>query len=275
MIEVSYFSDELGTDDIRESLRLGKEAGATAIEIRGRLFGHDVNTITDDEVNTLKGYLGELGMRVAVIGSGVGKCHLDKPEDVKLNVERFKRMTQLAHFFETDIIRVFGFWNPFWKTERKIRPDLLEIMPQIRAAFQPIVELAEQERVYVAFEPEGDTNSGNCRQIRQIIDGLGPSRWLAAAWDVNNAAHTGESPMPDGYQYVKGRVRHLHVKPDKDRSIRTVANTPVTYREVFRRLMMDGYDGPASIEHWGSPEGMLDGIRQTRALLSELGALKR
>jgi sugar phosphate isomerase/epimerase len=254
---------------------MGKDAGATAIEIRGRLFGHDVNTISDDEVRTLKGYLTEFGMRVAVIGSGVGKCHLDKPEDVKLNIERFRRMTELAHLFDTNIIRVFGFWNPYWKTERKVRPDLVEIMPQIRAAFEPIVAHAEKEKVYIAFEPEGDTNSGNCRQIRQIIDGLGGSRWLGIAWDVNNAAHTGEMPLPDGYTYVKGRVRHLHVKPDKDRSIKTVANTPVSYRQVFDRLIRDSYDGPASVEHWGSPEGMLDGIRQTRALLSEMGMLKQ
>jgi len=275
MIELSYFSDELGTDDVREAIRMGVEAGATAIEIRGTLLGHDVNTITNDEVKTVRNYLDEFGARVAVIGSGVGKCHLEKPEDVKLNIERFKRMTELAHLFETDIIRVFAFWNPYWKTEQRVNPDLDKIMPQIRAAFEPIIRHAEKEKVFIAFEPEGDTNSGNCRQIRRIIDGLGGSRWLAAAWDVNNAAHTGELPLPDGYGYIKGRVRHLHVKPDKDRSIKTVADTSVTYREVFERLIKDSYDGPASIEHWGSPEGMLDGIRQTKGLLEELRVLKR
>jgi len=275
MIEVSYFSDELGTADIRESIRMGVEAGATGIEIRGALFGREVNTITDDEVRTLKGYLKEFGARVAVIGSGVGKCALEKRDEVELTIKRFRRMTELAHAFGTDIIRVFAFWNPYWRQSRVLRPDLAEIMPQIRAAFEPIIEHAEREKVFVAFEPEGDTNSGNCRQIRQIIDGLGGSPALAVAWDVNNAAHTGEVPLPDGYGQIKGRIRHLHVKPDRERSIRTVANTAVSYRQVFERLLADGYDGPASIEHWGSPEGMLDGIRQTRDLLASMNALKR
>jgi len=276
MIELAFFSDELGTNDLREAIRMGVEAGASGIEVRSKLFGdHCVNTVTNEEVRIIKGYLKEFNARVAVIGSGVGKCALDKPEEVALNIARFKRMTELAHMFGTNIIRGFGFWNPYWKTERRLQPDLPGIMPKLREAFGPIIEHAKKEGVVLAFEPEADTNTGNCAQVREIIDGLGGSKALGVAWDVNNAAHTGELPLPDGYRHIKGLVRHLHVKPDRDRSIKTVANTSVSYRQVFERLIADGYDGPASIEHWGSPEAMLDGIRQACALLDEMGVLKR
>ncbi len=273
MIDVCYFSDELGTDDVRESLRMGVEAGATAIEIRSRLFGGDVNTMTDDDVATLQGYLAEFGARVGVIGSGTGKYDLYNPDEVALNSERFDRMIELARAFDTDIIRCFGFWNPYWKAEHRLQPDIPGIMPDLRAVFGPLIERAEKANVFIAFEPEGDTNTGNCKQCREIIDGLGGSDSLAVAWDVNNAARTGEIPMPDGYGYVKGLVQHVHVKPDSNRSIATVADTSVSYRDVFTQLDADGYTGPASVEHWGSPEAMLDGIRQTRALLDDLGLL--
>jgi sugar phosphate isomerase/epimerase len=275
MIELSYFCDELGTEDVREAIRLGTEAGATAIEIRSRMFGHTVNEITNDEVETLKGYLKEFDARVAVIGSGVGKVSLDVPEEVRLNIQRFKRMTELAHMFETDIIRVFAFWNPYWKTEKQLHPDLDAVIPQLQRAFEPIIEHAEKENVVLAFEPEADTLNGNCAYTRKIIDGIGGSDVLTVAWDCNNAARSGEIPIPEGYNYIRGLVRHVHVKPDKDNSIKTVANTAVSYRDIFQKLIDDGYKGPASVEHWGTPELMLEGIRQTRALLDEMGILKK
>ena len=274
MIEVCFFSDELGTEDVRESLRMGVEAGAGGIEIRSKLFGGCVNTITDEQVKTLQGYLKEFGARVAVIGSGTGKYDLYNPDEVKLNHERFIRMTELAHMFETDIVRGFGFWNRYWRTEHRLQPDIPGIMPELRAAFEPLIEHAVRENVVIAFEPEGDTNTGNCEQCRQIIDGLGGGPALAVAWDVNNAAHTSELPLPDGYRHIKGLVRHMHIKPDSNHSITTVADTRVSYRQVFEQLIADSYEGPASIEHWGTPELMLEGIRQTRALLEEMGVVK-
>ncbi len=274
MIELSYFSDELGTEDVRESLRMGTEAGATAIEIRSRLFGGCVNTMSNDDVKTLRGYCDEYGARVAIIGSGVGKVSLDDPDEVELNIKRFHRMVELAHMFETDIVRVFAFWNTYWRSEKRLHPDLDSVVPAIRAAFEPIIEHAEREGVVVAFEPEADTLNSNCEYTRRIIDGIGGSDVLRVAWDVNNAARTGENPIPEGYSQIRGLVRHVHVKPDSNQSIETVADTSVSYRDVFQTLTDDGYDGPASIEHWGTPELMLEGIRQTRALLDDMGIRK-
>ena len=275
MIELSYFSDELGTEDVRESLRMGTEAGATAIEIRSRLFGGCVNTMTNDDVKTLRGYCDEFGARVAIIGSGVGKVSLDDPDEVELNIKRFRRMVELAHMFETNIVRVFAFWNTYWRAEKRLHPDLDSVIPAIRAAFKPIIEHAEREGVVVAFEPEADTLNSNCEYTRRIIDGIGGSKVLRVAWDVNNAARTGENPIPEGYSQIRGFVRHVHVKPDSSQSIETVADTAVSYRDVFQTLTDDGYDGPASIEHWGTPELMLEGIRQTRALLDDMGIRKK
>ena len=274
MIELSYFSDELGTEDVRESLRMGTEAGATAIEIRSRLFGGCVNTMSNDDVKTLRGYCDEYGARVAIIGSGVGKVSLDDPDEVELNIKRFHRMVELAHMFETDIVRVFAFWNTYRRSEKRLHPDLDSVVPAIRAAFEPIIEHAEREGVVVAFEPEADTLNSNCEYTRRIIDGIGGSDVLRVAWDVNNAARTGENPIPEGYSQIRGLVRHVHVKPDSNQSIETVADTSVSYRDVFQTLTDDGYDGPASIEHWGTPELMLEGIRQTRALLDDMGIRK-
>ena len=40
--------------------------------------------------------------------------------------------------------------------------------------------------------------------------------------------------------------------------------------DALRVLKSDGYDGAASIEHWGSPELMLEGVRQLVPLLGRV-----
>ena len=49
MIDVCFFADEV-SKDFDEAVKLGVEAGANAIEIRGGLWGQSVTTIDDDGV---------------------------------------------------------------------------------------------------------------------------------------------------------------------------------------------------------------------------------
>jgi len=46
-------------------------------------------------------------------------------------------------------------------------------------------------------------------------------------------------------------VAHVHVKPNRCKNIETVWWTDATYRQVFEALIADGYEGVATIEHWG------------------------
>jgi sugar phosphate isomerase/epimerase len=163
------------------------------------------------------------------------------------------------------LIRGFAFWNPR-KSDRE-RPDIAAYRDVIVPFLEPAVRLAEEAGVTLCLETEGATMGGTCAETRQIIDALGNSPALQLAWDVNNAWHCGEEPLPDGYAQVRGRVRHVHVKPNAAGNIDSVAGSATGYREVFQALLADGYDGWASIEHWGRPEGMLSGIRQLVTLL--------
>src|SRR5205823_3544880 len=95
---------------------------------------------------------------------------------------------------------------------------------------------------------------------------------LGLAWDVNNGWYCGEVPYPDGYALVRDRIYHVHVKPNAAKSLDTVAETALTYEQVLTTLRDDGYSGWASIEHWGSPEAMLSGLRQLGPVLARVNA---
>jgi sugar phosphate isomerase/epimerase len=196
---------------------------------------------------------------------------MNNPEELEQHQRHFQRMVHLAHIFGTPIIRGFALWKPDRRREAA-RPNIQEYLDRIVTFLRPAVELAARENVVLCLENEGATLVGTCAEAATVMEALGNPSSLAVAWDVNNGRGSGELPMPDGYHRIRGKVRHLHVKPNREKSMATVADTAITYEEVLRALLADGYQGAASIEHWGSPELMLAGVRELVATLQRVGA---
>ena len=267
MIEPCIFADEL-SPDFEEAVRRSVEAGARCVELRGGIWGRAVQNCTDEDVARMKEVLARHGARVAVVGSPVGKCDLDSEDEYETHVRWFGRMCELAHVFGTRVIRGFAFWSPGRREQP--RPDLSAYLPRIAEKLAPLVARAEEEGVLYCFETEGSTMTGTCAEIAEVIEALGGSPSLGATWDVNNGWGCGELPYPDGYWRIRGRVHHVHVKPNAHKSLETVADTSLSYAEVLRVLHADGYEGCAGIEHWGSPELMLEGVRQLVPLLEHV-----
>ena len=267
MIEVSVFCDE-AAHDFEEQIDLCKRAGASCVELRSRIFGKAVQEISDDDVKRAQDVLARHGARVAVIGSPVGKCTLGDDAEYEMHLRWFDRMCELAHVFDTRIIRGFAFWTP--RRKDLPRPDLDAILPDIAARLAPIARRAAEEDVFFCLECEGSTCSGTCAEIARIIEAVEGNDNMMVAWDCNNAAALGEHPLREGYPFVRERIKHVHVKPNRHKNIETVGDSDVSYREVFETLIADGYEGVATVEHWGSRWLMLEGIRQTAALLEEL-----
>lgn len=269
-IRPCVFSDEVHPE-FEEAVRLSKEAGAEGLEIRGRMFGRAVTHITDDDVANMDRILDRYGVQVAVIGSPVGKCDMEKPEELEQHQRHFDRMLELARHYDTRVIRGFALWRPGRRDEPDhVRPNLEEFMERVVAFLTPIVRKAEAAGVVFSLETEGSTLVGTCDETRRVMEALGNSPALQACWDVNNGAYNGEEPYPTGYELIRGRVAHVHVKPNPENSLATVANTQTTYEQILTRLRDDGYQGWASIEHWGSPELMLEGLRQLTPVLQRV-----
>lgn len=269
MIEVSVFADEVSRD-VEEQVDLCARAGARAIELRSNIFGRSVQECTDEDVARMQKILARHGMRVAVIGSPVGKCKLGDEQEYQTHLQWFDRMCRLAHIFGTQLIRGFAFWTP---DGRELpRPHLDELIEAIASRLAPIARRAREQGVWFCLECEVSTCSGTCAEIARIIAAVEPNDSLMVTWDCNNAASLGEHPLREGYAHVRGRVKHVHVKPNRYKNIETVGETDASYREVFATLLADGYDGVATIEHWGSRWLMLEGVRQLQVLLDGLAA---
>jgi sugar phosphate isomerase/epimerase len=275
-IRPCVFSDEVAAD-FEEAVRLSKEAGAEGLELRGRLFGKSITQVDDAEAARIQEICRAAGVQVAVLGSPVGKCDMENAAECREHQDYFRRMVELAHTFGTRLIRGFALWRPNRSCETDAdRPDLERYLPRIVAVLEPIVRAAEEGGVRLCLETEGATMVGTCREARRVMDALGGSPALGVAWDVNNGLSCGENPYPDGYELIRDRIYHVHVKPapapqvTAAGSLATVGDSSLTYAEIFTALKGDGYDGWASIEHWGSPDAMLKGVRELAGVLRQI-----
>ena len=87
MIDVCFFADEVSKTDFEEAIKLGVEAGANTVEIRGGVWGKHVTEIDDDDVQRVQDVLSTYNVRVASIGSPFGKCAIDDSDRSMINTE--------------------------------------------------------------------------------------------------------------------------------------------------------------------------------------------
>ena len=269
MIRTCIFADEV-SKDFDEAVKQCQEAGAEYVEVRGGIWGKNVTNADDDDVKRMQEALDKYGMKVGAIGSPFGKCSFEE-DDYGKHIQFFPRMAELAHIFNTDVIRGFAFWVPKELRGKGMpRPDIKDYLGEIAPRLRLAADIAEKEGVVIALETEGATLAGTCAEARAVIDAVG-SDAIRVAWDLNNSWRCGELPYPDGYDFIRGLVRHIHIKPNAHKNIDTVGNSDVPYSLALRAILEEeGFEGCASIEHWGSPELMLKGVRELKKLLQNL-----
>lgn len=267
-MEVAFFADEVSRSDFEEAVRLGVEAGATGVELRGGVWGRRVQEIDDNEVGRVQEVLAKYGVPILSLGSPFGKCAHDSREEKARHHQMFERMVELAQLFGTQVIRGFALWNPFRKEGG--RPEVGDYLDAIVPFLEPAVRMAEGAGVVLALENEDATLVGSCAEARAVADALEGPGGLRFCWDVNNGIACGEPAVPEGYELIKGRIAHLHVKPNENGELDPVQGSDLCYADLLRMLLADGYTGAASIEHWHSPEAMLKGVRALRAVVDTL-----
>jgi sugar phosphate isomerase/epimerase len=267
LIKPSFFTDEV-SEDLERAVMLGAEAGATHVELRGALFGKNVTTIDEEDVLRIKEILGKYGLSCGVIGSPFGKCDHNDERAKEAHLSMFERMIRIARSLGAKAIRGFAFWNPGGRS-RPNRPRIEEYMEVIVPFISPAARMAHENGLTFVLETEEDTLVGTCEEARKVIEAVG-EKGIGICWDLLNAWRSGEPPYPDGYEGSKGLIRHLHIKPNSSGNMKTIGESDISYKAIFELILADGYDGFATIEHWGSPPAMLRGIRELVSVISEL-----
>lgn len=273
-MKLSVITDEI-SQDLEHAIRVMQEYGVTGAELRG-LWNTNIADIDDATARRAKKLLDAHGVKVSSIASPFYKCdlfeesaevkgpmHLATPRDLSEQMDMLQRCIDLAHFFETPIIRVFSFWR-----RGELTP---EIEKRIIDSYAEPVKLAEQEGVVLALENEHSCYLGTGAEVARVARAIG-SPHLRICWDPGNALCAGETPYPDGYEAVRDLVAHVHIKDGvvEDGKVRfvVVGEGVIDYTGQFDALRRDGYTGWISLETHARIDG--DAERASRLCLQAL-----
>jgi len=244
--KLSVITDEV-SQDLETAARFAKIFDLNGVEIR-TVWNRSPQDLLE-KVDEIKKILKKYDLEVSAIASPFFKANIDSKEEYEKHLEILKKCISLAKSLDTDIIRGFTFW-------RKNSVD--EYLDRIIEKFQKPLEIIESEGVLLGIENEPSTFVGDGRDLALFLDRLG-SKNVKAVWDPGNDIwdpHK-ETPYPDGYQHVRNRIIHVHVKDGirkgkgGEPEIVAVGEGEVDFLGQFRALKEDGYKGYLSLEtHW-------------------------
>jgi len=251
--KLSVISDEV-SQDLKDLIAFAREFSLDGLEIR-TLFNKKPHELVE-LAGSIRSSLRREGLEVSAVASPVFKSNIDDEAEYRQHLNIFKRCVELAKTLDTNIIRVFTFWK---------RNGIERVIDKIVELYQPLMDVAKSEGVILGVENEPSTYANNGLSVSKFLGKIG-SKTVKVVWDPGNDIWDpeGEIPYPDGYDYVRSYVVHVHVKdgvrkgPSGSHEFTPVGEGEVNYREQLKALAFDRYRGYLSLEtHW-RPKVKLD-----------------
>jgi L-ribulose-5-phosphate 3-epimerase len=245
MFRIAVITDEI-SQDLAVAAALVKEFGGSALEIRS-VWEKNPHEFEADDIARIKRVADDYGLHICGIASPFYKCTFGNAEEEKQHLDILRRCIAVAHALETNLIRVFTFWQqpgaPPWE--------------QIAEKFKEPIRLAEAEEVILGVENDPSTIGANAQQVARFLSLIDHPR-VRSVWDPGNELWDGEAraAFPDGYETLKPWIVHIQLKDLRrtpERKIEAVrfGTGEVDYLGQFRALKADRYKGYLSLEtHW-------------------------
>ncbi len=175
----------------------------------------NVMKLTTAEVSRVRHLQDEYGLNVASLGSPIGKVKLLDVEDGTKNAyipfERYlkedvQRACELAHAFETKLIRGFSFYHP-----RGTDPQ--EHLPQVIDQLGHIAETCHRSDLTFGLEIEANLVGQSGQLLAEIYQKVNHPA-LMLIFDAGNVITQGYSPeeVYEQYELMKPGLGWMHIK---------------------------------------------------------------
>jgi sugar phosphate isomerase/epimerase len=269
-VTLSGFADEISPDPAEQLAVLAAE-NMRHLELRSA-WSVGVADLGDAELARFGKMLDDAGVRVSAIGSPIGKIGVDAPLEPEL--DRLRRVADVAAGFGTTIVRVFSFFIPAAQRPERYREQVIERM-------RALADVAEERGVVLAHENEKEIYGDRPERCADLIASVG-SPALRATFDAANFVQCGVHPHRQGYGLLRPYLVYLQVK---DALAATGEVVPAgqgdgQVRETLTALRDSGFDGYMSLEPHLATEGRFGGFsgpddfrRAAQALKALLGDL--
>jgi sugar phosphate isomerase/epimerase len=261
---LSGFADEISAEPGAQLETLAAES-IHYLELRSA-WSTNVASLTDASLAQFRREIEEAGVRVSAIGSPIGKIGIDAPVGPEL--ERMRRIADVAGLFGTTIVRVFSFFIPAGEPPGRYRQEVIDRMGALAL-------IAAERGIVLAHENEKEIYGDIPERCADLIVSVG-SPALRATFDAANFVQCGVRPHTDGYELLRPHLVYLQVK---DALAATGQVVPAgqgdgEVRETLAALAASGFSGYASLEPHLAEAGRYGGFSGAQEFRRAAGALK-
>jgi len=175
----------------------------------------NVMKLTRSEIQQIRHLEDEYGLNVSSIGSPIGKVKLQDVNDGTKNAyvpfkkyldKEVKRACEIAHAFETKLIRGFSFYHPRGSDPRDALPEVVDRLGQI-------ADTCLRSDLTFGLEVEANLVGQNGQILADIYRQVANSAMLLI-FDAGNIISQGFSPAETFEQYLAMRpgIGWMHIK---------------------------------------------------------------
>jgi sugar phosphate isomerase/epimerase len=269
---LSGFADEISADPAEQLATLAAES-ITHLELRSA-WGTNVADFSDAQLADFKAVLDDAGVTVSAIGSPIGKIGVGDPFLPEL--DRMRRIADVAGMFGTELVRVFSFIIPQGEAPERYRGQVIDQMAALTA-------IATERGLVLAHENEKMIYGDRPERCADIIASVG-SPALRATFDAANFVQCGVRPHTEAYELIRPYLVYVQVK---DAIAATGEVVPAgkgdgQVRETLSALIESGFTGYLSLEPHLAVAGQFGGFsgpaqfrraaRALKGLLADLSA---
>jgi sugar phosphate isomerase/epimerase len=268
-VVLSGFADEISPDPRIQLATLASES-ISHLELRSA-WSVNVADFSGEQVAAFRAALADAGVRVSAIGSPIGKIPVAAPLAPEL--ERMRRVADVACELGSTIVRVFSFFIPAGEPPERHRDQVIDRMGAL-------TRVAEERGLVLAHENEKEIYGDTPARCADLITTMG-SPALRATFDPANFVQCDVRPFSDAYGLLRPHLVYLQVK---DALVATGEVVPAgqgdgQLRETLGALRDSGFAGFMSLEPhlvragryggFSGPEGFRQAAQALKFLLNE------
>ena len=175
----------------------------------------NVMKLSRSEIQQIRHLEDEYGLNVSSIGSPIGKVKLRDVEDGSKNAyvpfkkyleKDVKKACEIAHAFETKLIRGFSFYHPRGSDPRDVLPQVVDQLGQI-------ADTCLRSDLTFGLEVEANLVGQNGQILAEIYRQVSNSAMLLI-FDAGNIISQGFTPAEtfEQYQAMKPGIGWMHIK---------------------------------------------------------------
>lgn len=275
---LSAFADEISSD-VEEQLTHLNKLDIHYFDLRGA-WGTNVLKLTDEEVTQIKQLCADHGIRVACLGSPLGKSPLIAP--IENELANLDRLIEIGEAFDCRRIRIFSFYPPDTSTNAHYDQHLDVAIERLTR----LAEKAQAAQVELLHENEREIVGDTLARCQALIAGVN-SPSLRFLWDPANFVQVGEARVTErGWPMLGHVTAYVHVKDAKinDGSVCPAGEGNGQVRELLQALVERDYQGFLSLEphlKMAGPSGGFSGaeymtvaVKALRKLMAEVGCVE-